>query len=272
MLYRRVTRACAASDWKAETHDQVLAKHKGNHLLQRFINVKTSLDYCHAGDNVMDRSRDCDGAGPHILGNFHIKAPEARRAWLWRDTGELDPIGTITTIDWMVAEGARRRGDATDLQNVRRDLLCDPEDKWLPTEDDYIDLVEVHDAGWLDRARDAVRTAVAKAKADTNELVHVDLEKANAAVAQAGGIPIEVKAGVIDEFSERWFYVERLREDGTLITYEEALALMSAAMEGAAPDDIEELFESTVVNLFLNEQMIIEPAKHYAWLGIISEH
>lgn len=76
--YRRITRACAKRDWRASTHDEVLAQHDGSHLLQRFLTDK-SLDHCYAGSNVLDRARDrlrgAPSPGPGIIGNFHIKAP-----------------------------------------------------------------------------------------------------------------------------------------------------------------------------------------------------
>jgi hypothetical protein len=262
--YRRITRACAVADWSASNHDEVIAKHGGNHLLDRFCNDE-SLDYCHAGNNVMDRARVCKGPGPHVIGNFHVKAPEARRAWLWRDTGELDPIGEIATIDWMIAEGARRRGERTDLQEVRKSLLCDPDDSWLPTELDYDDLIEVHDGGWLDRARDAVREAVTHAEDNRREVIEVDIDKVNAVVAQDEGVEVEVRAAVIEDYSERWFILDRLRPDMSVVPYEEAVALADAAMEGIPDDDIEELFERTEL---LNDTLVIEPARHYAWCAV----
>lgn len=265
MQYRRVTRACADADWRLVTHDDVVAGNRGNHLLQRFLDTKTSLDYCHSGANVMDRARDCSGPGPHMIGNFHIKHPEARRAWLWRDTGELDPLATIASIDWMIAEGPRRQGHRTDLQVAREPILCDPNDTWLPTEEDYVDLAEEHDGGWLDRARAAIREAVARAEENRREVVIVDIDKVNAAVAQDQGVPIEIAAAVVEDYSERWFIVERLRADGSVVPYEEAAALADAAMDGIADDDIEELFERTEL---LNDALLIEPAKHYAWCGL----
>jgi len=110
----------------------------------------------------MDRSRACPSPGPHIIGNFHIKGPAARRAWLWRDVGDVDPLGVVETIDWMIAEGPRRRGHRSDLQTSHVDVLCDRADSWLPKAADYEDLIEVHEAGWIDRARDAIRDAVEK--------------------------------------------------------------------------------------------------------------
>jgi hypothetical protein len=262
--YRRITCACAAADWSAATHKEAVEKNGGNHLLKRFLN-DDSLDYCHAGNNVMDRARDCSGPGPHQIGNFHIKRPEARRAWLWRDTGELDPIATVATVDWMIAEGARREGHRTDLQEARQDLLCDPDDTWLPTDTDYEDLIEVHDQGWIDRARVAVREAVVEAEDNRREVVRVDIDKVNASVAQDEGVPVEVSASVIEDFSERWFIVDRLRPDGSVVPSEEAATLAFAAMEGISDEDIEEIFEQTAL---LNDTILIEPAKHYAWCGV----
>jgi hypothetical protein len=160
MLCRRVTCACAVADWSCQTHDEVVDIHASHPTLARFLDLDRPLDHCHRGRNLMDRSRDCDGPGPHSIGNLHIKAPAARRAWLWRGTGELDPLGDELTLDWMIAERARRRGDPrTDLQATHIHLLCDPDDTWLPTVTDYLDLAAWLDAGWLDRARDAVRNA-----------------------------------------------------------------------------------------------------------------
>jgi hypothetical protein len=138
--YRRITGACAKRDWNAGTHDEVLARNRGNHLLRRFLTDK-SLDHCYAGANVLDRARDrvrgAPAPGPHILGNFHIRAPAARRAWLWRDTGELEPAFGRLKTDWMIAQGPRRQGNRTDLQVARADILRDPHDSWLPDGDDY---------------------------------------------------------------------------------------------------------------------------------------
>jgi hypothetical protein len=55
--YRRITRACAARDWNARTHDEVVALRKGSHLLGRFLG-DDSLDHCYAGPNRLDRARD----------------------------------------------------------------------------------------------------------------------------------------------------------------------------------------------------------------------
>jgi hypothetical protein len=166
--YRRVTRACAKRDWNATGHDEVLARHGGNHLLGRFLNDH-SLDHCHAGANRLDRARDrprgAPAAGPHVLGNFHVKAPAARRAWLWRDTGELDPAASQLKIDWMVAEGPRRQGHHSDLQLSHADILYDPDDTWLPTAEDYADLADKHEKEWIQRARQAVVRAAHEAQA-----------------------------------------------------------------------------------------------------------
>jgi hypothetical protein len=280
-LYRRVTRACAKRDWSpATSHDEVLSRHRANHVLLRFLDTRTPLDYCYPVGTRMDRSRDCRSPGPHILGNFHIKAPAARRAWLWRDTGELDPIGSETTIDWMVAEGARRSGEASDLQNSHADLLCDPDDGWLPSQEDYDDLVEAHDAGWLLRAQDAVTATVKQAEANRNELIPVAIESATAHLTQGEAVVVEadppaeaedaavadVSAMVFEDYSERWFIVERLRSDKSLITYEEAVALAAAAFPDIDDDDIQELFEETSI---LDDRFIIRPAIHYAWCAVV---
>jgi hypothetical protein len=262
MQYRRVTRACATRDWSATTHDEVVAAAGGNHSLERFLDTSRSLDPCHAGSNVMDRARDCSGPGPHTIGNLHINGAEARRAWLWRDTGELDPLGEAAVIDWMIAEGARRRGHRTDLQKSHVDLLCDSDDSWLPTPADYADLASVHDAGWIDRARQAVREAVAHAEENRRERIPVDIDKVNASVLQDEGVPIEVSASVIEDVSERWIIIDQTRPNGDFVPYEEAATLADAAMDDIDDDDIQEIFEKTGL---LNDTILIEPAKHYAW-------
>lgn len=214
----------------------------------------------------MDRARDCSGQGPHRIGNFHVKHPAARRAWLWRDTGELDAIGTIDTIDWMIAEGPRRRGHASDLQQSHADLLCDPDDTWLPSSEDYEALVAAKDGGWLDRAYAAVLAAVGEAEAQRGEIIPVAIDKLTAAVGQAASIA-EITATVIQEYSERWFIVERLRADGSVVQREEAVTLAAAAFHDIEDDsDIEEIFEDTYI---LEDQVRISPSKHHAWCGIV---
>jgi hypothetical protein len=156
-------------------------------------------------------------------------------------------------------------GHRTDLQQSRKQLLCDPKDTWLPTGDDYEDLAVEHD-GWLDRARAAVREAVARAEDNRRELVRVDVDKVNGAVAQDEGVPVEVSAAVMEDYSERWFILDRLRPDGSVIPYEEAVALADAAMDGIPDDDVQELFERTE----LLDGQLIEPARHYAWCGVTS--
>lgn len=266
--YRRVTRACAERDWKpARTHDDVLAGNPGDHLLDRFLHDE-SLDYCHEGRNPMDRSRgDLAGAGPHKIGNFHIKHPAARRAWLWRDTGELDPAGKLFKIDWMIATGARRKGDRTDLQDSHSDLLRDSDDTWLPTEDDYADLADAIDARWLERAFEAVHAAVEAAEAHRRTPVTVDIDKVNADVVQDEGLPIEASATVIEEYSERWFIVERLDAANRPVQEEIANALAAAAFEDVEDDD--DIEEVSALTTLLGGTYTIDPGRVYAWRAIV---
>ncbi len=263
--YRRITRACAARDWNARTHNEVLARQWGNHLLGRFLNDE-SLDYCYAGANLLDRARDrprgARGAGPHALGNFHVKAPSARRAWLWRDTGELDQAASLLKIDWMVAEGPRRGGHHTDLQLSHADILHDPDDTWLPTGEDYADLADKHDAGWIERAREAVALAVREAQARRGELIAVDIDKVSASVAQDFGVSITV----MEEYAERWVIIDRLDTGRQPVDHETAYTLADAAFDGIKDDDIEEVFEKTEI---LGGRHVIEPGHAYAWCAIV---
>jgi hypothetical protein len=263
--YRRITRACAQRDWNATTHEEVLARHRGNRLLGRFLS-DDSLDYCHAGPNRLDRARDrpqgVPSAGPHVLGNFHVKAPAARRAWLWRDTGELDPAASRLKIDWMVAEGPRRQGHHTDLQRSHADILYDPDDAWLPTEEDYADLADWHEAGWTERAREAVVLAARQAQARRGELITVDIDKVSASVAQDFGISITV----IEEYAERWVIIDRLDTDRQPVDYRTAFALADAAFDGVKDDDVEEISEKTEI---LDGRHVIEPGRVYAWCAVV---
>jgi hypothetical protein len=263
--YRRVTRACASRDWDARTHDEVLADHKGNPLLGRFLN-DDSLDYCHAGANQLDRARDrprgAPGAGSHVLGNFHVKAPAARRAWLWRDTGELDPAWAPFTIDWMVAEGPRRQGHRSDLQASHADILHDPDDIWLPTADDYADLADQHASVWVKRACEAVALATHTAQAHRGELIAVDIDKISASVAQDFGISVTV----IEEYAERWIIIDRLDTDKQPVERAVAVALADAAFDGIKDDDIEEIYEQTEI---LAGRHRIDPGRAYAWCAIV---
>lgn len=263
--YRRITRSCALRDWNASTHDQAVERHGGNHLLQRFLTDK-GLDHCYAGANVLDRARDrpkgAQGAGPGVIGNFHIKAPAARRAWLWRDTGELDPAWVGFTIDWMIAEGPRRQGDRTDLQRTHADILLDPHDAWRPIEADYADLADRHERLWLDRARRAVRLAVPRAQEHPGQLIAVDIDKVSASVAQDFSVTVDV----VEDLAERWIIVERLADNLKPVAYEVAYALADAAFAGIDHDDVAEIFEKTTI---LDGVYTIDPAHVYAWSAIV---
>jgi|GEM_PF-4595375 len=70
----------------------------------------------------------------------------------------------------------------------------------------------------------------------------------------------------MEDSSERWFILERLRADRTLIEYEEAVMLAFAAFPDVPDKDLTELFEQTTI---LNDSFLITPAKHYAWCGVI---
>lgn len=266
MEYRRITRGCARRDWDATTHDEIVAQ-KGNHLLHRFLDVSTSLDYCHAGGNVMDRARDCSGPGPHVIGNMHVKAPEARRAWLWRDTGELDPFGLLAKIDWMIAQGPRRQGHATDLQNSHQDLLCDPEDAWLPEPVDYQDLAAEHDKGWLARAVEAVGEAVREAEQRRGTRIPVDIDKVNAQIVQGEGVQIEVDVAVVEEYAERWVIISRLDRKNTPVEHATAEQLAAAAFLDVDPDAVEEVYAQTEI---LDGAMTIDPGRFYAWWALVA--
>lgn len=262
--YRRITQSCCERDWNAATHDEVVAKNPGNELLGRFLD-KGSIDSCHAGGNVLDRSRDSpkgQSPGPHAIGNLHVKAPEARRAWLWRDTGELDSAVGDLTIDWMIAEGPRRRGERSDLQESHADILFDPDDTWLPTEDDYAALADHIAHGWIDRASDAIAHAARVAEANRGEMIPVDIDQIDASVAQSHGITITI----VEEYAERWVIIDRLRTDKQVVDYEEAFLLATAAFHGIPDEDIEEIFETTEI---LDGRELIEPAKSYAWCAVV---
>lgn len=264
MEYRRITRACAARDWDASTHEEVVAGNKGNHLLKRFLGDDTH-DACHAGKNTMDRARDCSGPGGHIIGNLHVKAPAARRAWLWRDTGELDPFGKEAKIDWMIAEGPRKKGHSSDLQASHIDILCDSNDTWLPTTaEDYADLAVEHDKGWIGRAREAVAVAVQEAEQHRDTLIEVDIGKVNAQVAQAGGVELEVSVAVLEVYAERWIIISRLDKKHKPVTEEEATALALAAF-----DDEHEIQEIAELTTILDGAVEIDPGRFYAWTAIV---
>jgi hypothetical protein len=263
--YRRVTRACAKRDWNASTHDEVLVRHRGSHLLQRFLTDK-SLDHCYAGTNVLDRARDrprgAPGAGPGVIGNFHIRAPAARRAWLWRDTGELDPAWKQFTIDWMIAEGPRRRDHHSDLQASHADMIYDPDDQWRPRGVDYDDLALKHEKGWAERARQAVRLAVDEAQAHRGALIPVDIDKVSASVAQ----DFSVRVSVVEELAERWIIIDRLASNQKPVAYEVAYALADAAFDGINNEDITEILQKTTI---LDGAYTIDPAQVYAWSAIV---
>jgi hypothetical protein len=242
-----------------------VSRHRGNHLLQRFL-TDTSLDHCYAGANVLDRARDrprgTPGAGPHVLGNFHVRRPAGLRAWLWRDTGELDPAWKGFKIDWMIAEGPRRHGHPSDLQVSHADILYDPNDKWLPTRGDYRVLAIAHNATWIQRARQAVRLAVEEARAHRGALIPVDIDKVSASVAQ----DFSVRVDVVEELAERWIVIERLASSRKPVAYEAAYALADAAFAGIDDEDITEIFEKTRI---LDGAYIIDPARVYAWSAIV---
>jgi hypothetical protein len=263
--YRRVTRACAKRDWGASTHEEVLDRHGGAHLLRRFLN-DDSLDHCYAGTNRLDRARDrpqgMRSAGPHVLGNFHVKAPAARRAWLWRDTGELTSFPSDLRIDWMVAEGPRRQGHRSDLQVSHADILHDPGDGWLPTAEDYADLADQHEQEWVQRACEAVAIATHTAQAHRGELIAVDIDKVSASVAQDFGISVTV----IEEYAERWIIIDRLDTDKQPVARTVALALADAAFDGVKDDEIEEIYEQTEI---LDGRHRIDAGRTYAWCAVV---
>jgi len=263
--YRHITRACAKRDWNASTHNEALSRHGSNHLLRRFL-TDDSLDYCYAGSNLLDRARDrprgAPGPGPHSLGNFHIRAPAARRAWLWRDTGELDPAASLLKIDWMIAEGPRRQGDRTDLQASHADILHDPHDTWLPDEDDYAHLMAETDKRWIERACDAVALAVQEAQAHRGELIAVDIDKLSASVAQDFGVSITV----VEEYAERWVIIDRLDADSQPVDDDTAYALADTAFVGVPYDEVEEVFAKTEI---LDGRHVIDPGRVYAWRAVV---
>lgn len=197
-----------------------------------------------------------------MLGNFHIKAPAARRAWLWRDTGELSSDATQLRIDWMVAEGPRRRGHHSDLQVSHADILHDPNDAWLPTEDDYADLADRHEEAWIQRARQAVIYAVHEAQAHRGELIAVDIDRVSASVAQDFGVSVTV----IDEYAERWVIVDRLDTDKQPVDYDTAYALADAAFDGVKYEDVEAIFERTEI---LDGRHVIDPGRVYVWCAVV---
>ena len=263
--YRRITRSCATRDWSSGTHDEVLARHRGSHLLQRFLTDR-SLDHCHAGANVLDRARDRPkealGPGSHVLGNFHVKAPAARRAWLWRDTGELAPAWEGFTIDWMIAEGARRQGDRTDLQLSHADILHDHHDTWLPIEEDYAELADEHEKRWIDRARQAVRLAVDEAQEHRGQLIAVDVDQVSASVAQDFWVSITI----MEEYAERWVIVDRLGTDKRPVDLDTAWALADTAFDGIDDEDVTEILQKTAI---LDGAYVIDPGRAYAWSAIV---
>lgn len=257
--------ACAARDWAAASHDDVVSRHKNDHLLRRFLTDKT-LDHCFAGSNVLDRARDrpkgTPAAGPHVIGNFHIRRPAARRAWLWRDTGELDPAWNDFKVDWMIAQGPRRHGHPSDLQASHADMLYDPHDRWLPGEADYDDLAREYEGAWAERARQAVRLAVHEARAHRGALIPVDIDKVSASVAQ----DFSIKVDVVEDLAERWIIVERLANNRKPVAYSTALALAGAAFDGIDYEDITEIFQKTTI---LDGAYTIDPSKVYAWSAIV---
>lgn len=263
--YRRITVACAARDWAAASHDDVVSRHKNDHLLRRFLTDK-SLDHCYAGTNVLDRARDrpkdAPPAGPHVIGNFRIRRPAGRRAWLWRDTGELDPAWKGSTIDWMIAQGPRRHGHPSDLQASHADMLYDPQDRWRPGEADYDDLARDHERGWTERARQAVSLAVQEAQAHRGALIPVDIDKVSASVAQ----DFSIKVDVVEELAERWIIIERLANNRKPVAYEVAYALADAAFAGINYDDVTEIFQKTTI---LDGTYMIDPARVYAWSALV---
>jgi hypothetical protein len=267
--YRRITRACAKRDWNVSTHDEVLARNRGNHLLRRFLTDK-SLDHCYAGTNVLDRARDrvrgAPGPGPGVIGNFHIRAPAARRAWLWRDTGELDPAWKEFTIDWLIAEGPRRQGHHSDLQVSHADIIRDPDDRWQPAEVDYADLADEHEKRWIERARQAVRLAVQEAQAHRGQLISVDIDRVAASVAQDFSEDFSVRVDVIEEFAERWIVVDRLGVDKRPVDPDTAYALAGAAFDGIGEADITEVLQKTTI---LDGAHVIDPGRVYAWSAIV---
>lgn len=263
--FRRITCACAKRDWSSAAHDEVVLRHGANRLLRRFLN-DDSLDYCYAGANRLDRARDrprgARAPGPHILGNFHIKAPAARRAWLWRDTGELEAAAHLLKIDWMIAEGPRRRGDRTDLQVSHADILHDPDDTWLPSEDDYVAVMAELDKRWIQHACEAVTLAVHEAQERRGELIEVDIDRVSAAVAQDFGVSITV----VEEYAERWIVIDRLDIDRQPVDDRTALAMAEAAFADVRTEDVQEIFERTEI---LDGRYVIDPGRVYAWCAVV---
>jgi len=268
--YRRITAACAARDWVSSSHDDVVSRHKGDHLLRRFLTDK-SLDHCYAGSNVLDRARNrpkgAPAAGPHVIGNFHIRRPAARRAWLWRDTGELDPAWKDFKIDWMIAQGARRYGHPSDLQVSHADMLYDPHDRWRPGEVDYDDLAREHERAWAELARHAVRLAVHEAQAHRGALIPVDIDKVSASVAQGFSVGVDV----VEELAERWIVIERLAGNRKSVAYEVAYALADAAFDGIDDDDVTEILQKTTI---LDGAYVIDPGRstHLHFSMITEQH
>jgi hypothetical protein len=266
---RRVTRACAERDWIVSTHDEVVANNQADDLLQLFLN-KSSLAYCHRGRNRMERSRwvpkGAPRPGPHMLGNMHIKAPAARRAWLWRDTGELDPAGKLFTLDWMIAHGARRQGHSTDLQESHKDILLDSHDTWLPTTDDYADLAAEVDAERLRLAMEAVSNASQDAQAHPGQLVRANTAPVIASVGQEHAVPVQISVGVIQDYSERWIIIGRLDANNQPVDEDVALVLAQAGFEEVDEDDIEQVYRLTKI---LDGAHTIDPGRVYAWTALV---
>ncbi len=217
-------------------------------------------------DRARDRSRGAPGAGPHILGNFHIRAPAARRAWLWRDTGELDPAWDQLTINWMIAEGPRRQGHHSDLQQSHADILFDPDDTWLPTRDDYRGLAIAHDNTWIQRACQAVGLAVHEAQERPGRLIPVDIDRVAASVAQDFPEDVSVKVDVVEELSERWIMVDRLATNKRPVPHRTAYALADAAFDGIGDEDVTEILQKTTI---LDGRHVIDPGRVYAWCAIV---
>ena len=162
----------------------------------------------------------------------------------------------------MIAEGPRRQGHHSDLQVSHADILYDPNDGWLPTEEDYADLADQHESEWMQRACDAVAIAVQEAQAHRGELIAVDIDKVSAAVAQDFGVSVTV----VEEYAERWIIVDRLDTDKQPVDDSTALVLAEAAFAGVKGEDIQAVLERTEI---LDGRYVIDPGRVYAWCALV---
>jgi len=264
--YRFITRACARRDWGCETHAEVEKGNRNDPLFKAFQGRE--LASCFTTRGSMDRSRDLPKnwptPGPHALGNLHLKAPAAQRAWLWEDTGErLDSYEELEHVQiyWMVAKGARRRNHSSDLQKSHEDILFDPDDQWLPSKEDYGDLVARHVEAWQSRAEDAIRQAAEAAASHPDELIEVDIDRIAAHVIheEISDEPSpEVSVGVVETASTRYVSISYRYHDQTVLPEEDAFALALAAF----PDDV---WPDQVTHpITVGEGFILDPA--HCWI------